>query len=85
MDPSFARPGQWLMYAIDFGAFVFPIGALVMRRHFVEATGARLAVKIGFYSLAWLSAPLALLTSLRVFADFGHSLAVVWKLLRWFW
>lgn len=85
MDPSFARPDQWLMYATYIGAFVFPIGALVMRRHFAEATGIRLGVKIGLYSLAWLSAPLAILTALRVFTDLGHSLATVWQLLRWFW
>lgn len=81
MDPSFARAGQWLMYI---GVFVFPVGALVMRRHFVEATGAQLAVKIVLNSLAWLSAPLALLASLRILIDLGHSLAVVWQLLRWF-
>ena len=84
MDPSFTRPDQWLMYATYSGAFVFPIGALVMRRHFVEATGAQLAVKIVLNSLAWLSAPLALLTALRVFTDLGRSLAIVWQLLRWF-
>jgi hypothetical protein len=84
VDPSFARPDQWLMYATYTGAFVFPIGALVMRRHFVDATGGLLVVKIALYSLAWLSAPLALLTALRVFTDLGRSLAIVWQLLRWF-
>ena len=38
----------------------FPIGALVMRRHLVAATGSRLVIKVVLYGLAWITAPFAL-------------------------
>ena len=74
---------SWAVMAVI--SWTFPIGALVLRPHFVNATGGRLAAKVTLYSLAWLSAPLALLTTLVILIGFSNAIGILWDLLKWLW
>ena len=71
---------SWAVMAVI--SWTFPIGALVLRPHFDGAPGGRLVAKVTLYSLAWLSAPLALFTALEILIGFLEAMGVLWDLLK---
>ena len=86
MDMTHVSPPSLLSFAVvAVISWVFPIGALVLRPHFVNATGERLAVKVMLYSLAWLSAPLALFNALVILTGFSDAIGILRDLLQWLW
>jgi hypothetical protein len=86
MSYTFHAPPSLLSVALVYGSvWVFPVGAVVMRPHLVEATGARYAAKVTLYSLAWLSAPLALLTVVTIVQGGFEAGGILWRLLVWLW
>ena len=86
MEMTHVSPPSLLSFAVVFFiSWMFPIGAMVLRPHFVNATGGRLAVKVTLYSLAWLSAPLALYTGLVIITGFSDAIEILWDLLKWLW
>lgn len=75
-------PGDLSIILLSVAAWTFPIGSLVLRRHFVNATGWWLVVKVTMYSLAWLSAPLALFTVLLVISGAFDAFEILSELLK---
>ena len=84
MDMSFTVQSHpsLLAIALLYGSgWVFPVGALVLRRHFVHATGERYVAKITLYALAWLSAPLALLSLVVVVRGAVEAVGILWRVM----
>ena len=65
--------------------WIFPIGALVLRRHFVNATGSLLVAKIVMNTLAWLSVPGAFFSALMIVAGLIESVQAIWSLTPELW
>ena len=85
LSQGYCRSPELVEILIHSTFWIFPIGALVLRRHFVNATGSLLVAKIVMNTLAWLSAPLAFLSALIIVAGFVESLQAIWSLTPALW
>ena len=61
------RHSDVAFYLVVAALWVFPIGVIVLRRHLVAATGARLGAKVVLLTLAWITGPFAVLITAPLF------------------